>query len=383
MKLVHAADLHLGLRAYQRLLPNGTNVREADVARAFQQLITRVIEIAPDLFVIAGDIFHTPRPPNNAIVHAHRQLVQLRQALPDCVVVIVAGNHDAGRTADTGDILALFEGLGVHVASSRAKRIDVPDLDLSVLAVPDVVGVRPALEPDPARRVNVLVLHGEAEYVNPGFTAAPWDYIALGHYHVHRKVADRTYYSGSIEFTSSNPWGELQEGQPKGFVLADLDARTEQLVPLAGVRGFVDLPAIAAAGLAPADIDEQLRAAVDAVPGGIDGKVVRIVIRDIDRTVQAALDMKALRSYRARALNFLTTFRRPEPVAAAPGEPAPRSRLKPLDEIVREAMERRAAAGDIDGAALTALAMGYLEQAGAKEEASIAPATDEQSEVAA
>lgn len=376
MRVAHLADLHLGYRAYNRMTPNGVNQREADVAIAFRDATHRVIDLAPELVVVAGDVFHASRPPNNAIVHAQRMLVRLRKELPRTVVVLVAGNHDAPRTSDTGDILALFDSIGVHVASSRAKRILVPDLELAVLAVPDVVGVRPLVVPDPAFRRNVLVMHGEVEHVAADWNPSGWDYIALGHYHVYRRVADRAYYSGSIDYTSSNPWGELVEEQAagltaKGFVLADLEARTETFHPLPVARHFVELPAIDAANLTPGEIDEQLAAAVDAVPGGIDGKVVRVVIRDIDRVVQGSLDVKALRTYRARALNFVPTFRRPEPVAtvAAAGEAEPRRRMKPLGEMVKEAFARRvAAAPDLDGDALTRMGLGYLDQAAAIEQ---------------
>ena len=37
------------------------------------------------------------------------------------------------------------------------------------------------------------------------------DYVALGHYHVYREIAPNAFYSGSIEYTSPNVWGELVE----------------------------------------------------------------------------------------------------------------------------------------------------------------------------
>jgi DNA repair exonuclease SbcCD nuclease subunit len=73
MRLVHTADLHLGYRAYHRTNASGINIREADVARVFRELLDRTAKIAPDLFLIAGDIFHTVRPSNAAIADAFRQ----------------------------------------------------------------------------------------------------------------------------------------------------------------------------------------------------------------------------------------------------------------------------------------------------------------------
>ncbi len=70
MRLVHIADIHLGFRQYQRQTPTGINQREADVALALQRVIDKIIELKPDLVLIAGDVFHTVRPPNPAILHA-------------------------------------------------------------------------------------------------------------------------------------------------------------------------------------------------------------------------------------------------------------------------------------------------------------------------
>ena len=108
MRLVHLSDLHLGFRQYQRLTPTGVNQREADVSRSFRRAVERTIELAPDLVVIGGDVFHTVRPSNPAILDAFRQFTRLRQALPGSDVVMVAGNHDAPKTSETGCILRLF-----------------------------------------------------------------------------------------------------------------------------------------------------------------------------------------------------------------------------------------------------------------------------------
>lgn len=367
MRLVHLADLHLGFRQFQRVAKSGINVREADVARAFRDAIDRAIGLAPELVVVAGDVFHGSRPPNNAIVHALREFARLTTNLPNTPIVIVAGNHDATRTIDTGNILPAFETLGIHVASFGARRLIFPDLELAVLAVPDVFGVRPQIEPDIAQRYNVLVLHGEVEYVAPDAGTHPWDYVALGHYHVHREVAPRAYYSGSIDYTSSNVWGELAEEQTagvpgKGLIEYDLDQRRCSFHQLPAPRGFVELPAIDARDKTPAEIDAVIRGAVDACPGGIEQKVVRLTIRDIPRAVACALDQRTIRSYRNRALNFLLVMEKPVEVSAGGVARPVRQRLS-LSEIVRESIAKRALPGDMDRNALAELALKFLDRA--------------------
>src|SRR5688572_32463740 len=115
MRLVHLSDLHLGYRQYQRLTTHGFNQRELDVARTFQRAIDQVIALRPDLVLIAGDVFHSSRPTNAAILHAFRQFLRLRTALPHAPVVMVAGDHDTPRTTDSGSIMGLFEQIGVSV----------------------------------------------------------------------------------------------------------------------------------------------------------------------------------------------------------------------------------------------------------------------------
>jgi exonuclease SbcD len=135
MRLVHLSDLHLGFRQYHRQTPAGINQREADVALVFAKVIDRIIALAPDLVLIAGDVFHTVRPPNPAILQAFTQLSRLRAALPDAIVVMVAGNHDVPRSTETGCILRLFAPMGVHVVDAEPRRLSFPERGLSVLAV--------------------------------------------------------------------------------------------------------------------------------------------------------------------------------------------------------------------------------------------------------
>src|SRR3954464_474456 len=135
LRLVHLSDLHLGFRQYQRLTPRGINQREADVAQSFTRAIDKIIELAPEVVLIAGDVFHQVRPTNTAILHAYLQFARLRAALPNAEIVMIAGNHDTPRSTDTGSILRLFASLGLHVVDGEPRMIDFPEHDLSVLAV--------------------------------------------------------------------------------------------------------------------------------------------------------------------------------------------------------------------------------------------------------
>ena len=386
MRLVHLADLHLGFRQYHRLTPTGINQREADVANTFRRAVDRVIELRPEVVVVAGDIFHSVRPMNPAIIHAFGQFSRLRTALPESQIVLVAGNHDRPRVTETGCILRLFAPLGIHVVDEAPRRFNFPDRDLSILAVPDLTGPMPALVPEPSARYNVLVLHGEVEGMLPAhfvradratieiskqeLGAASWSYVALGHYHVHRQIARNAYYSGSLDYTSPNPWGELIEERDaglrgKGFIEFDLVTGTHRFHTLETGRPLLDLEPLSARGMSTAELDAAIRERVDGCDGGIDDKIVRLVVRDVPRHISRELDHRALREYKRRALHFHLDARRPEIIhSSASGGPG---RRPTLQETVQGYLSRRPLESDVDRGALVQLALQYLAEADAAE----------------
>jgi DNA repair protein SbcD/Mre11 len=385
MRLVHLSDLHLGFRQYQRLTPAGINQREADVAAAFKRAIDKTIALKPDVVVVAGDVFHTVRPSNPAIVLAFAQFSKLRQALPGTPVVIVGGNHDQPRSSETGCILRLFTQLGIEVAETAAKPLSYPELGLHVLAVPYMPEV-PRLDIDPGARFNVLVLHGVYPGKYParmveerGLIEIPrkvigperWSYVALGHYHVHGMAEPgiaNMYYSGAIEYTGPNVWGELSEElvagiDGKGIIEYDLARGEHRFHAIGQDRAVMDLPEIFAAGMTPGDLDGAIRDLVDGVDGGIDDKVVRLVVRDVERHVVRELNHPALREYKRRALHFHLDTRRPD-ITRVHGGGSP-GRRPSLAEMVRQKLEGRVIDADIDRAALIDLGLGYLREADA------------------
>ncbi len=384
MRLIHLADLHLGFRQYHRLTPAGINQREADVAHSFRRAIDQVIALAPDIVVVAGDVFHSVRPQNPAIIHGFTQFRRLTRELPDAIVVVVAGNHDRPRSSETGCILNLFAPLGIRVATEKPERFSFPERDLSIFAVPDLDGDIPALTPEPGARHNVLVMHGEIAGMLPEFAsradrahleipvealgAPQWSYIALGHYHVHREIAPNAFYAGSLDYTSANPWGELVEESDtgiggKGFVEYDLETGTRTFHPVEPSRRLVDLPAVMARGYSASELDAVIAERVDACDGGIDDRIVRLVVRDVPRHIVRDLDHRKLRDVKRRALHFHLDTRRPEIIRRSDsGAPGRRPTLK---EMVESYLGRRSLESDIDRGALVHLGLRYLDEVSA------------------
>lgn len=304
------------------------------------------------------------------------------QALPDAIVVVVAGNHDMPRARETTCILRLFTPLGIHVVDGEPRRLTFPERGLSILAVPDLPPGSVPLDPDPSARINVLLLHGEVEGAMPphaqhtdraaltipveAISAPEWNYVALGHYHVYKRVGPNAYYSGSLDYTSTNVWGEIEEQRSqklpgKGMIERDLSTGKQTFHPLPVVREFLDLPRIEGRGMSAADLDAAVAAAVARAPGGIEGKVVRLVARNVPRHVAREIDHKSVREFQRRALHFHLDMRRPEVIrrdtSGAPG------RRPSLADMLRESLRSRVLTSDIDRDALVDLGLSFLREA--------------------
>ncbi len=380
MRIAHLADAHLGFRQFQRLAPDGVNQREADVALAFRRAVEAVIAHAPDLVLVAGDLFHAVRPTNRSIIEAFTQLARLRQTLPHAPVVLIAGNHDTPRSSEAGSILKLMANLGVHVVDEAERRLVFPDLATAVHAVPHAaLQGRGAggFAPEPGMRRNILVTHpevagyfpetGESDYggvrVEPADLGGGWDYVALGHYHVMTEVAPRVWYSGSLEYTSPNIWGErrleLERKVTKGILVADLETGAMERVSLPPARAVHDLPPLDAAGMTAAELDAAIQGRLAGIQGGVADSVTRLVVDNVPSTLAHALDHAAVRAVRTRALHFQLDLRRPE-AARVTGVGAPGPRL-PLPDLVAEYLARRPLPAELDRSRFVAMGREYLE----------------------
>ncbi len=393
MKLAHLADLHLGFRQFDRQTAKGANQREVDVAEAFKRAVDDILEQQPQLIVIAGDLFHSVRPTNAAILYCFRQLHRLRTGLPATPIVVIAGEHDTPRSSETGSILRLYEALGVEIAVEDARRIVLPQLDCAVLAVPQQAlarADRPSLRPEPGGpTLNVLLTHGVygglgEERGTMEYGGAPlsrellapekWDYIALGHYHTAQSIAANAWYSGSLEYLPPNPWGQLQdeaaqrapkgkkERSGKGYLLVDLPGARVTFRPIAPTRRHIDLPPIQAAGLNAKELDAQI---AERVAGAkIDDQIVRLLVWDVDRAKSRDLDHAAIRAYKARALNFQLDLRRPEAQrTTATASSGGGARRRSLTEELREFLGGRPLDAELNRETFVKLGVEYLESA--------------------
>lgn len=320
LRIVHVADTHLGYSAYRKVCDDGTplcglNQREVDTYRAFEAFVDKVLELRPDVVLHSGDLFDTVRPSNRALSFALEQLVRLSDAgIP---TIIIAGNHSTPRLRETGSAFRLFEHLkDIHpVYRGAYERFVIGDL--TVHAVPHSEGdgfkeQLPLIERCPDTRYNVAMLHagvaGFSEFrmnefneqlVESCFLKEDLDYIALGHYHQRYDVTRNASYSGSTEHFSF-----AEAGQPKGFFHIDLERRKRDFIELP-VRPMVDLGPVDARGLDPASLRDELETLLSQ---DLEGKIVRLVVRNVPRTLYVTVDFKRLRELASKAEHFEPKF---------------------------------------------------------------------------
>ncbi len=320
MKLIHIADLHIGYRSYNKVTPKGLNVRERDLIRAFKETLDRTAAINPELVIMAGDIFHRPRPGNTSIYLTIKLLHEFRKTCSS-PIIMVSGNHEASKSLENESILKVIEATvpGVKVIDRQIEQFTIEDLGINILGIPyNALSdfEKTNITPDSNYKYNILAIHGSYQSIKcpeldthgqsclisaENINQAKWNYVALGHYHKYTKLAENTYYSGAIERTSSNIWQEAND--PKGFIEYNLETGQHRFHPLESLRKVVDLKRINANNLTAEEINALIDAEMSKIPD-LEETIVRLTLEDIDSLTMRNLDYRKIGSYRKRALHF-------------------------------------------------------------------------------
>lgn len=359
MRIAHFSDTHLGFRAYSRQSEHGWNQREADVLGTFDRVLSSISDYDPDVVLHTGDFFDVVRPSNHTIVGAFARLSEFQRMRNYRPFVIVAGNHETPKSQDAGCILRLFgtpagDGAidGVYVSIDEARALEVPGIE--VFAVPTRgLGSRAdrAFRPSGREKRNVLAAHGlesslelaHSDFTLSEFNPRDWDYIALGDYHIQKRIAANAAYSGSTDYTSSNIWEEI--GIEKGWFLVDLDSNQFEFVSVEPVRAAIDLPPIDAKGLTGKEIGDALEARAGTVIG--DFPIVRQRLLNVHSAVRADIPSSTLRAIRSRCTHYRLDIQ----VEAVEGGHLPRGGGS-LEEEWSEFVRRRDLPSEIDRDAL-------------------------------
>ena len=346
MRLLHFADLHLGVENYGRLDPStGLHSRLSDFARCLEFVVDTAIRGEVDVALFAGDAYRNcnPNPTWQRELASHLRRLH-EAAVP---IAMIVGNHDSPAAYGRATSVDIFRALGIEgthvVRRPQLFRIATKSGPLQFAGLPwptrhymrtddRYKGLSPAsmnrhiaqicaaqiadfsaqLDPEIPSVLAAHVALAEATYSGTERTAligddpvltravfadSAFDYVALGHIHRHQDVnagsTPPVVYSGSVERVD---FGEA--GEPKGFCLVDItgDERqtTYEFVPTPA-RRFVSLDVDAT------DAEDPTAAVIDAVAAAeVTDAIVRVAC-SLDETSGARLDTARLRAALATA----------------------------------------------------------------------------------
>ncbi len=269
VKLLHTADIHLGVTTYGRLDPEtGINSRLADFERSFRFMTERALAEDIDLFLFCGDAYRTADPsPTQQKIFADCLKPVADAGIP---IVMIVGNHDhpiAFGKASAIDIFGYLTGRVYVYTKASFAVIPTKSGPVQLIALPwpvksmllareeyrgvEMSVVRERIEEAYARFVQeaarkldpnlpaVLAAHltvrgaemsgsestskiedeatfGVSQLALPGI-----DYVALGHIHRYQNRNEGgipVVYSSSLERISFR-----EKDDRKGFVLVEVE----------------------------------------------------------------------------------------------------------------------------------------------------------------
>jgi exonuclease SbcD len=252
---VHASDLHLGYAQY------GLEARRQDFDNAFSELVDKTIELKPDFMIIAGDLFHQPRPSNVTLENTIRSFKRLKDV--DITVLTVDGSHDSAPNSITGTILYPLDSAGLIYHLPRHEGACWRKTDSCYVygipnyhnrhkthdALPKFMIEKP---PTPDEKVaNIFVLHGAVDLpsVKPPYIEAELSpemlpngfcYYAAGH--VHERYLEK-FKDGYLAYSGCTETAGYDEAKyRKGFNYVQVNEKGElkiEFFELQSPRRFV------------------------------------------------------------------------------------------------------------------------------------------------
>lgn len=351
MRVIHFADLHIGVETYGRpLADRGWSSRMQDFLDAFDHLVDYALAEDVDTVIFAGDAYKAREPTQTHQREFARRIKRLSAAgIPTFLLV---GNHDLPNAEGRAHALEIYRTLDVpnvyigdnswfsesgfapRVLPTRAGPLQVaflpwPQVSRLLAADPAVAAMSieqvhheveqklTALIAEQARHLDPLVPAILACHVsindflvrdNPGSEqwmtvgSAPtllksalqetsFDYIALGHHHNNMDLQMRTpcWYAGSMQ-----PVDFGEEAQPKGFMVFDIDP-AKRLGERVGGSGLPRLETVPARRFVTIDV----HAGGDDPTAEVCGAIERADVKDAIVRVIVNLTRDQSSSFRA------------------------------------------------------------------------------------
>ncbi len=252
VRIIHTADLHLGLSfAQPNVSPSFEELRFKDLISNLDFMKNYAIENNADFFIIAGDIFHNPRPSVLAFNEFSRIVGELVHNNID--VIVVLGNHDSHRARESLSYLKsyvnvrlerfhLFDVAGAKLIEKGGRKIKFIGLPYphfqSSLSYGDFLShfenkfkeIKASIKEEDFTIVvgHFFVEGGKIgsehliaslrDYPIPSQVFEDVDLVCLGHLHLPQQIGEKIFYAGSIERID---FGE--ENENKSFLDIELN----------------------------------------------------------------------------------------------------------------------------------------------------------------
>ena len=269
MKILHFADLHLGVETYGSVDPaTGLSTRLLDVLAALDEVVEYAIGNAVDLVLFCGDAYRSRDPSQTHQREFAKRLRRLSEkGIP---VFLLVGNHDLPSAIGRATAVDIFDTLAVsHIyVGNRPDVYHIPTKEgyVQVVALPwlrrsallsreeardlSIDQVNDRLQEIMTRRLTdvisgldsalpaLLAAHVSVSTAKPGsersmivgrdpvlllgnIAHSAFDYVALGHVHKHQVLSQSppVVYAGSLERLD---FGD--EAEDKGFYVIDIES---------------------------------------------------------------------------------------------------------------------------------------------------------------
>ena len=273
MRILHFADLHLGVETYGSVDPaTGLSTRLLDVLRALDEVVEYAVGNGVDLVLFCGDAYKNRDPSQTHQREFAKRLKRLSEnGIP---VFLLVGNHDLPNAIGRANTVEIFDTLAVsHIYVGNRPdiyRIPTKQGKIQVVALPwlrrsallsreeaknlSIEQANDQLQETMTRRLldvisdldpglpTLLAAHVSVSTAKPGSErsmvvgrdpvllvgnlAQPvFDYVALGHVHRKQVLSENppVVYAGSLERFD---FGD--EGQDKGFFVVDIELKSKK-----------------------------------------------------------------------------------------------------------------------------------------------------------
>jgi exonuclease SbcD len=267
MKIIHFADLHLGVETYGRIDPSdGLSTRLKDFLAVFDELVDYALASKADLVLFCGDAYKSREPTQTQQREFARRINKL--AVSGIPVFILTGNHDLPNAIGRATATEIFDTLAINnvfVAnrpdvfkikttggmiqvvslpwlrrSALLSREDSKNLPLEQVnnkiqealtgvivdkaasldpSIPAILAGHVSIGSAKAGSESMMSIGREPVLLLSNVTLPVFDYVALGHIHKQQVLYENppVVYSGSLERID---FGE--ENDQKGFYVVDI-----------------------------------------------------------------------------------------------------------------------------------------------------------------